>query len=211
MIFIEADSEDTIENDLILISKNIEKSKQEIMEAEEMEEEELEKELEAQYEDEYDEDEIQSDDEPYELSQFDELNEKKNKKKRLTRHQITTINKFIQISEKEKNTFDSIDEVLNVFSSQFPNLTRDQIVDIFKKNSFNLENSFLQLINPEKFEGIIFKNLQLYKIIEKCFTEADDYIIQNLKETEYYEYLLDKKGESLVKMRHIFLNIEDDS
>ena len=40
--------------------------------------------------------------------------------------------------------------------------------------------------------------------------EPDDYIIKSLKETDYYEELLDTKGEDAVKLRHIFLNIEEE-
>jgi len=56
------------------------------------------------------------------------------------------------------------------------------------------------------FWNYVYKNF----FIGKGFNEPDDYIIRNLKETEYYQELLDKKGETAVSLRHAFLKIEED-
>lgn len=63
------------------------------------------------------------------------------------------LKKIITISETDKNLFGVIDEILNVFSQHFKNYSLEQIFDCLKKNSFHLENSFLQLSNPKDFEG----------------------------------------------------------
>ena len=49
--------------------------------------------------------------------------------------------------------FDAIDEFLEIFQKNFPQFSHEQILDIFQRNSFNLENSYLQLVDNKSFEG----------------------------------------------------------
>lgn len=112
-----------------------------------MEEEDEEDESEDNYED------LEKDDEPFRIENIDKFEEHKMHKKRLTRHQISNLNKMIKFTESEKKAFSALDDILDSFQKEFSYLTKDQILDIFKKNSFNLENSFLQLSNPKEFEG----------------------------------------------------------
>jgi hypothetical protein len=86
-----------------------------------------------------------------EFENFDDFDENKNTRKKLTRHQIAEINKIVKISEKEKNQFIAIDEFLEVFQTNFPIYSKEQILDVFQKNSFNFENSYLHLKDPKNF------------------------------------------------------------
>lgn len=79
--------------------------------------------------------------------------EKRANKRRLTRTQIAGINKVIKPSEKEKKLFTALDEVLEAFGGNFTNFTVEQILDVFEKNSFDLQSSYLQLVNPGIFES----------------------------------------------------------
>lgn len=46
-----------------------------------------------------------------------------------------------------------MDEILKAFTDYFLNFSVDQILDSLKKNSFNLEDTYLQLSNPKDFES----------------------------------------------------------
>lgn len=63
------------------------------------------------------------------------------------------LKKIVTLSDNDKSLFNSIDEIVNEFSSYFNAYSTEQILDSLKKNSFNLENTFLQLANPKEFEG----------------------------------------------------------
>jgi len=41
------------------------------------------------------------------------------------------------------------------------------------------------------------------------FTDADDYILINMKNTEYYNQLVSIKGKENVEKRRLFLNLDD--
>jgi len=165
---------------LILINKNIQKSKRgrgpnkgkeaqgelEGQEGEENKEEENSKnELFSVYSDDEESSEyedLESDDEPFRLENIQEFTERKNAKKKLTRHQIQEINKMIKISDREKRIFEAIDEFLEIFQKNFPLFSQEQILDILQKNSFNLENSYLELIDSKNFESKIFFILKIF-------------------------------------------------
>lgn len=114
--------------------------------------------LNADYEGEEDEeeDDLQSDDEPFHLNNIDISRDRRANKRRLTRTQIAAINKVIKPSEKEKKLFSLLDEVLEAFGGNFSNLTQEQILDVFEKNSFDLDSAYLQLVNPRIFESKFF-------------------------------------------------------
>jgi len=57
--------------------------------------------------------------------------------------------------------FSLLDEVLEAFGGNFSNLTQEQILDVFEKNSFDLDSAYLQLVNPRIFESKFF---YFYKI-----------------------------------------------
>ena len=99
---------------------------------------------------------MQSDDEPFHLSNIDITRDRRSNKRRLTRTQIAAINKVIKPSEKEKKLFSLLDEVLEAFGGNFSNLTQEQILDVFEKNSFDLASAYLQLVNPRIFESKYF-------------------------------------------------------
>jgi hypothetical protein len=63
------------------------------------------------------------------------------------------LKKIVTLSDNDKSLFNSIDEIVNQFSIYFATYSTEQILDSLKKNSFNLENTFLQLINPKEFES----------------------------------------------------------
>lgn len=139
-----------------MINKNIEKSKKEHLEGEEAEGSAAEP-LDAYYEGEEEEeeyDDLESDDEPFQINNIDISRDRvKANKRRLTRTQIAAINKVIKPSEKEKKQFAALDELLEAFAGNFTAVTVEQILDVFKKNSFDLYSSYLQLVNPGIFES----------------------------------------------------------
>ena len=57
------------------------------------------------------------------------------------------------ISDTEKISINNIDEILKLFINNFPNHSTDYIIDCLKRNSFNLEDTYLQLSKPNEFEG----------------------------------------------------------
>ena len=57
-------------------------------------------------------------------------------------------------SDNEKIAFNSIEEILKLFFNNFPSHSKDYIIDCLKRNSFNLEDTYLQLSKPNEFEGI---------------------------------------------------------
>lgn len=78
------------------------------------------------------------------------------------------LKKIVTLSDNDKSQFGSIDEIVSEFAKCFTSFSNEQILDSLKKNSFHLENTFLQLSNPKEFESkndlIIFF---LYKKILK--------------------------------------------
>jgi hypothetical protein len=40
-----------------------------------------------------------------------------------------------------------------------------------------------------------------------CFTDVEDYIIKNMKESQYFTDLIEKKGKQQVEEREKFLNL----
>lgn len=65
------------------------------------------------------------------------------------------LKKIVTLSDNDKNLFGSIDEIVSEFAKYFSSHSNEQILDSLKKNSFNLENTFLQLSNPKEFESNI--------------------------------------------------------
>ena len=63
------------------------------------------------------------------------------------------IKKITTVSENDKSSFSIIDEIVKMFINHFSNHSSDFIIDCLKKNSFNLEDSYLQLSKPNEFEG----------------------------------------------------------
>jgi hypothetical protein len=73
---------------------------------------------------------------------------------------------MVKVSDKEKRIFEAIDDFLEIFQKNFPLYTQEQILDVFQKNSFNLENSYMQLIDSTNFESknfFIFFYFLFYK------------------------------------------------
>jgi len=66
------------------------------------------------------------------------------------------IKKITSISDADKSSFNNIEEILKLFINHFSNQSTDYIIDCLKKNSFNLEDSYLQLSKPNEFEGDFF-------------------------------------------------------
>jgi len=64
------------------------------------------------------------------------------------------LKKICIISDKDKTLFNSIEEIVNEFVKNFASYSHEQIFDCLKNNSFNLENTYLQLKNPHEFESI---------------------------------------------------------
>jgi len=59
-------------------------------------------------------------------------------------------------------------------------------------NSMNLEKTYEYLLNPEKES--------------KFFNANEDFTIQNMKNSQHYQTILESKGEDYIKEREAFLN-----
>ena len=100
--------------------------------------------------------------------------------------------KLLTINEDDKFIFKSIDNVLDGLCKEFPNLTREYVLDILVANSMNIARTYLSLSNPE--------NKKIYS-----FTQSDDNIILKMKDSEQYQNLIKEKGKELVDEREEFL------
>lgn len=63
------------------------------------------------------------------------------------------LKKIVTLSDNDKSLFGSIDEIVTELGKCFESYSNEQILDCLKKNSFNLENTFLQMSNPKEFES----------------------------------------------------------
>ena len=66
------------------------------------------------------------------------------------------VKKITAITDDDKTACNNIDEILNLFINNFSYHSSDYILDCLKRNSFNLQDSYLQLCKPNEFEGILF-------------------------------------------------------
>ena len=69
------------------------------------------------------------------------------------------IKKITTVSEFDKDSFTNIEEILSLYVNHFSHHSKDFIIECLKRNSFNLEDSYLQLSKPNEFEGITLYNL----------------------------------------------------
>ena len=76
-------------------------------------------------------------------------------------------------------------------------LTKEEIMEILKRTSFNIENTYLY-----------FNDRNTYKYL--LFSDMEDYIIKNMRKTDYYKDLVEIKGKELVEERERFLVIDDE-
>lgn len=109
-------------------------------------------------------------------------------------------NKVIVANEKDKRHFEEIDEIIKSIQESFfrtknVELDKAYILEVLKMHSFNIVNSYLYLTSPHNLKDL-------------CFTDVDDYIIKNMKNSEYYEDMIAKKGKQTVYEREKFLMIE---
>ena len=114
------------------------------------------------------------------------------------RPKLLKVNKKIIEDESEKEEVDpkilKMDEVIN----QLMKLTKYSREEVFKAlfgTSGNIKNAYLYLMNSAKYEKFFFY-------------DTDDYIIKNLTKKEYFQQVLDAKGEELIKEREKFLGIK---
>ncbi len=63
------------------------------------------------------------------------------------------LKKIVTLSDNDRSLFGSIDEIVTELAKYFVSFSNEQILDSLKKNSFDLENTFLQLSNPKEFES----------------------------------------------------------
>ena len=109
-------------------------------------------------------------------------------------------NKVIVANEKDKRQFEEIDEIIKSIQESFlrtknVDLDKEYILEVLKMHSFNIVSSYLYLCSPEDRRDF-------------CFTDVDDYIIKNMKNSEYYKDMIAKKGKQTVNEREKFLMIE---
>jgi len=130
------------------------------------------------------------------------LQEENSKRATLIKTKETPVsrNKVIVANEKDKHQFEEIDEIIksiqeNFFRTKNVELDKEYILEVLKMHSFNIVNTYLYLSSPEKRKDF-------------CFTDVDDYIIKNMRNSEYYKDLISKKGKQTVYEREKFLMID---
>ncbi len=106
-------------------------------------------------------------------------------------------NRVVIPNERDKNLFSDIDNILNVLKLHFPEMENLEILEILKSTSFNIANAFLFLKDNEKNKNLLF-------------TDMEDYIIKNMRKSDYYNELVKNKSRELVEEREKFLLIEED-
>lgn len=100
-------------------------------------------------------------------------------------------------SEKDKAIFNDIDNIVAEFSLFFPNHTEQEILKALKNNSFDISLTYLYLSDPTEFEYL-------------TFTDVDDYVVKNMKNSDHYQRLIEEKGEYVVQERIKFFNLEEE-
>jgi hypothetical protein len=122
-------------------------------------------------------------------------------------------NRVIFPNEKDKLLFFDMDHIVQSIQSYFnlprmnssfssddshqEHLTKEEIMEILKRTSFNIENAYLY-----------FSERDTYKYL--LFSDMEDYIIKNMRKSDYYRDLVEIKGKELVEERERFLMIEDE-
>lgn len=106
---------------------------------------------------------------------------------------ITYVHYSLVTSDEYKKEFNTIDEIVDTFKNIFPNISYQQILHTLDINSFDINNTYLQLQYPLKY------NLSFNKI--------DDYIITHMSnEHTLYKSLVSLKGEQSLLRRKRYLN-----
>lgn len=59
------------------------------------------------------------------------------------------------VTEDDKDLFNQLDEVVKEFEENFPEHSKEFIIDALKSNSLNLKNTYLYLKDPEAMKGIL--------------------------------------------------------
>ena len=96
--------------------------------------------------------------------------------------------------EEEINKMIDFDDVVNRMM-KISKFSREEVLIALYGTSFDIKKAFLYLKNNEKYDG-------------DFFTKTDDYIIQNLRNKEYYEEMIKDRGIELIQQREKFLGIK---
>jgi len=114
------------------------------------------------------------------------------------RPKLLKVNKKVIEDESEKEEIEpkilKMDEIIN----RLMKITKYSKEEVFKAlfgTSGNIKNAYLYLMDSNKYKNIFF-------------FDTDDYIIKNLTKKEYYQQVVDAKGEELIKEREKFLGIK---
>jgi len=95
----------------------------------------------------------------------------------------------------EKRSYYVLNEIVETFKDSFrnENFSDSQILNALILNSMNMKKAYGFLKNPNKVNK------------KAVFSQAEDYILQNLKNTDRYEQLLKEKGKDVIVEREKFL------
>jgi len=104
-------------------------------------------------------------------------------------------NRVIAHNEKDKKIISHIDYIVQSIANSIEENEPELILEILSKTSFNIANVYLYFSDKEKFKYLLF-------------TDMEDYILRNMRSSEYYDNVLRTKGEELVEERERFLNID---
>ena len=105
--------------------------------------------------------------------------------------------------QNEEESLKDIKEIIYDLSISFDGKTNDEILDIFKNTSFNVQNAYLYLTDPEYFRGI-----SLFNYLELGYSEPDDKIIKTFEKSSVYAKLLELKGKESMFERKGFSKIK---
>lgn len=110
-------------------------------------------------------------------------------------------NKLFIKNKEDKFMLKNLDELVNDLLLIFKDYSKDFIIDALKGNSMDIEQTyyFLKDPNPSNYFNNVF--------IDRIFTELDDEILKNMKDTELYKNLVTRKGQGKIQERIDFLNL----
>lgn len=91
--------------------------------------------------------------------------------------------------------YEEIDEIVDAFNKEFNNnYSREEILDILHRNSFNISAAFAQLKRKD---------------FVSSFTQKEDYIIKFMADSELYQQLCVMKGKVNVERRKAYLQVNN--
>lgn len=110
-------------------------------------------------------------------------------------------NDFIKFENEDSIDFHIIEEIVSMLKNHFHNKSNEDVITTLFATSFNIENAYLLMSDFDYFKGkLCYLNLDI------AYTESDDYILKNLRNSVTYGKLLETKGFDNIEERLNFLS-----